>query len=67
MSNGNDKDQIWKYVKKKYRLSNEVILMAKKLGLNPKKFGALGNHKQEQWKAPLPDFIRELYAERFGD
>lgn len=61
-----DKDLIWKDVKKKYRLSSETIIMAKKLGLNPKKLGSLANHKQEQWKAPLPDFILELYEKRFG-
>ena len=66
MSNFNNHDQIWKEAKKKYRLSNDLIMMAQKLGLNPKKFGSLANHKQEQWKAPLPDFIRELYEKKFG-
>jgi hypothetical protein len=33
--------------------------------MNPKKFGNLANHKQEPWKAPLPDFIEELYFKRF--
>jgi Zn-dependent peptidase ImmA (M78 family) len=60
------KEEIWQQVKKKYRLSKEVILMAKQLGLNPKKFGGLANHKQEPWKEPLPDFIRSLYEKRFG-
>lgn len=40
--------------------------MAKQLGLNPKKFGGIANHKQEPWKEPLPDFIRSLYEKRFG-
>lgn len=39
--------------------------MARELGLNPKKFGKLDNHKQEPWKAPLPIFIAELYWKRF--
>ena len=59
-------EEAWKTAKKKYRLSNEIISMAKKLGLNPKKFGGYANHKQEQWKTPLPAFIRELYKKRFG-
>lgn len=66
MSKGLEKEKIWQDAKKKYRLSNEVIRMAKKLGLNPKKFGGYENHKQEPWKAPLPDFIRSLYEKRFG-
>lgn len=40
--------------------------MARELGLNPKKFGKLANHRQEPWKAPLPKFIEELYFKRFG-
>jgi hypothetical protein len=39
--------------------------MARELGMNPKKFGGLANHKQEKWKAPLPDFIEDLYYKRF--
>lgn len=66
MNNATDKKQFWQIAKKKYRLSNEIILMAKKSGLNPKKFGSIANHKQEPWKASLPDFIRSLYEKRFG-
>ena len=40
--------------------------MAFELGLNPKKFGKLANHRQEPWKLPLPDFIAKLYVKRFG-
>ncbi len=39
--------------------------MARELGMNPKKFGSLANHKQEKWKVPLPEFIEELYYKRF--
>jgi hypothetical protein len=59
-------EDAWRQAKKRYRLSNAVIDMAKKLGLNPKKLGKIANHKQEPWKAPLPDFIRDLYDKRFG-
>jgi hypothetical protein len=40
--------------------------MARELGMNPKKFGKLDNHKQKPWKAPLPIFIEDLYFKRFG-
>ena len=40
--------------------------MARVLGMNPRKFGKLANHKQEPWKAPLPVFIEQLYRKRFG-
>jgi hypothetical protein len=39
--------------------------MARELGMNPKKFGKLANHKQERWKLPLPEYIEELYFNRF--
>ncbi len=39
--------------------------MARELGMNPKGFCKLDNHKQERWKAPLPQFIEELYFKRF--
>lgn len=41
------------------------IQMARELGMNPKKFGGLANHKQEPWKVPLPEFIKEIYYKRF--
>jgi len=40
--------------------------MAREIGMNPKKFGSLANHKQEKWKTPLPDFIEDLYYKKFG-
>ena len=59
------KDQIWIDARKRFRLSDVHIQMARELGLNPKKFGKLANHKQEPWKLPLPDFIEEIYFKRF--
>ena len=58
--------QVWVDARKKFRLSHAHIQMARELGLNPKKFGSLANHEQEKWKAPLPQFIEDLYFERFG-
>ncbi len=56
----------WIEARKKYRLSHAQIQMARQLGLNPKKFGKLANHKQEPWKIPLPEYIEHLYQKRFG-
>lgn len=60
-----DKNKKWIEAKKKFHLSDKHIQMARELGMNPQKFGSLANHKQEKWKAPLPDFIEELYFNRF--
>jgi hypothetical protein len=56
----------WFEARKKYRLTHAQIQMARELGLNPKKFGGLANHRQEPWKLPLPSFIEEIYRKRFG-
>jgi len=60
------KYQVWVDAMRKFRLSNAHIQMARELGLNPKKMGGLANHRQEPWKVPLPQFIENLYHERFG-
>jgi hypothetical protein len=63
-----DKNAKWIEAKKKYRLFDAHIQMARELGelgMNPRKFGSLANHKQEKWKSPLPDFIEQLYLKRF--
>ena len=56
----------WIDARERFRLSHAHVQMALELGLNPKKFGRLANHRQESWKLPLPDFIAKLYAKRFG-
>ena len=60
-----DKNKKWIDAKKKFRLSDTQIQMARELGMNPKKFGSLANHKQERWKAPLPEFIEDIYFKTF--
>lgn len=56
----------WIEARKKYRLSHVQVQMARELGLNPKKLGGIANHRQEQWKAPLPEYIEHLYLRQFG-
>jgi len=57
--------QIWIDARKKFRLSHAQVQMARELGLNPKKFGKLANHRQEPWKRPLPHYIEHLYRKHF--
>ena len=58
--------QHWITARQRFGLSHAQVQMARELGLNPRKLGSLANHDQEHWKAPLPDFIEELYQKRFG-
>lgn len=55
----------WVIAQKKHRLSDKHVQMARELGLNPDKLGKIDNHKQQTWKAPLPQFIEEIYFKRF--
>ena len=56
----------WIEARRRFRLSHMHIQMARELGMNPKRFGKLDNHRQEPWKAPLPIFIERIYFKRFG-
>lgn len=56
----------WTTAKIKYRLTERQIEMAKKLGMNPKKFGKLTPNKPEPWKDPLGSFIERCYDKRFS-
>jgi hypothetical protein len=66
MMNLSSKYQPWIEARERFHLSHAHIQMARELGLNPRGFGKLANHKHEPWKAPLPDFIAGLYKKRFG-
>ena len=57
--------QPWVEEQRRHHLTAVQVQMARELGLNPKKFGKLANHRQEPWKAPLLQFIEQLYAKRF--
>ena len=61
------KSQIEKWIvaQKKHRLSDTHVQMARELGLNPDKLSKIDNHQQESWKAPLPEFIEEIFYKRF--
>lgn len=52
----------WLVAQKRHRLSDKQVQMARELGMNPDK---IDNHRQEAWKAPLPQFIEEIYFKRF--
>jgi hypothetical protein len=58
--------QAWIEARKRHRLSHAQVQMARELGMNPNKLGGIDNHRQEPWKAPLPEFIQHLYRKWFG-
>src|SRR2546430_12685172 len=56
----------WFEARKRHRLSHAHVQMARELGLNPAKLGGMANDHHERWKAPLPQFLEQLYRKRFG-
>jgi hypothetical protein len=56
----------WIIARKKHKLSDMHVQMARELGLNPDKLGKIDNHKQEPWKAPLKEFIEDIYFKQFN-
>jgi hypothetical protein len=46
-------EQMWQDAKKKCRLNNEDIELAKRLGLNPRSLVKNIPNKSEPWKAPI--------------
>ena len=47
------KQELWDEAKKKCRLGDEEIRMAKEMGLNPKSLIKNIPNKKEMWKAPV--------------
>ncbi len=62
-----NKEELWNEAKKKCRLNTEDIKMAKEMGLNPKSLIKNIPNKNEQWKAPVKDWIHEMYEKRNKD
>lgn len=54
----------WMVAQKRHCLSDRHVQMARELGLNPDKLGKIDNHRQEPWKATLPQFIENIYFKR---
>ena len=53
-------DAMWAEAKKKCRLNNEDIALAKRLGLNPRSLIKNIPSKSEPWKAPVKDWLHEI-------
>ena len=64
MASNNQKDAEWAEAKKKCRLNEETVKMAKEMGLNPRSLIKNIPNKSEQWKAPVSLWIQEMYQKR---
>lgn len=60
MANKKREDE-WKEVKKRCKVGDETVRMAKELGINPRTMIKNIPSKAEKWKAPVDVWIREMY------
>lgn len=60
------KNSDWAEAKKRCRLNQADIQMAKELGMTPKSLLKNIPSPTQQWKAPVKDWIRDLYESKFG-
>ncbi|WP_312093632.1 hypothetical protein [Niallia sp.] len=58
-------DQAWAESKKRCRLNDIEIQMAKELGMTPKVLIRNIPAPNQRWKAPVKVWIRDLYEEKF--
>jgi hypothetical protein len=66
MSVSSNNEQARKDAKKKCRLNDEEIAMARELGFQPKSLIRNIPSPSQQWKAPVKEWIRSLHEEEFG-
>ncbi len=58
------KQELWDEAKRKCHIGDEEIRIAKEMGLNPKSLIKNIPNKNEKWKAPVKDWIHEMYKKR---
>ena len=57
-------EQMWQDAKKKCRLNDDDIALAKRLGLNPNSLVKNIPSKSEPWKAPVSYWLHEIDEKR---
>lgn len=57
-------EEMWQDARRKCRLSNEDVALAKRLGLNPRSLVKNIPSKSEPWKAPVAEWLREMDEKR---
>ncbi len=56
--------QLWAEAQRRCRLWDEAVRMAKELGLSPRSLIKNIPSPTQQWKAPVEDWVRDLYEKR---
>jgi hypothetical protein len=58
--------QRWAEAQRRCRLSDEAVRMAKELGLSPRSLLKNIPSPKQQWKAPVEEWVRDIYQRRYG-
>jgi len=64
MASNMKKDPKWAEAKKKCRLNEDTVKMAREMGLNPRSLIKNIPSESEHWKAPVSTWIREMFEKR---
>src|SRR5689334_8028977 len=62
----NRQKDAWREAKRRCRLTEEEVRMAKELGFQPKSLIRNIPSPSQQWKAPVSEWVRSLYAQKIG-
>jgi len=60
------KEAAWQEAKRRCRLTDEEVRMAKQLGFQPKSLIQNIPSPSQQWKAPVNEWVRSLYEKKIG-
>jgi hypothetical protein len=61
-----NRNDSWDEAKRRCRLSDEDVRMAKQLGFGPKSLIKNIPSPSQKWKVPVRDWVRSLYEKKFG-
>jgi hypothetical protein len=60
------KEQRWAQARRRCRLSDEALRMARELGLDPSSLIRNMPSPKRPWKAPVEEWVRGMYQRRNG-
>ena len=60
------KEAEWNEAKRRCRLTDEEVRMAKDLGFQPRSLIKSIPSRSQGWKAPVNEWVRSLHQEKFG-
>src|SRR4051794_35821130 len=66
MATRHQKENEWKAAKKRCRLNDEEMRMAKELGIGPRSLIKNIPSPNQRWKQPVKEWVRNLYSKKFG-